>query len=77
MSVTTKPGRAAAPPPPRARQGDAAPPSVRGCRCSAPIAGIQAQLIDDVKGHTVAAVNWTEDELKRLGAWSRPSARAS
>jgi large subunit ribosomal protein L18 len=29
--------------------------------------GIQAQLIDDVKGHTVAAVSWTEDELKSLG----------
>jgi large subunit ribosomal protein L18 len=29
--------------------------------------GLQAQLIDDVKGHTLAAVNWTEDELKALG----------
>ena len=29
--------------------------------------GIQAQLIDDVKGHTVAAVSWTEHELKSLG----------
>ena len=29
--------------------------------------GIGAQLIDDVKGHTVAAVNWTEDDLKELG----------
>jgi large subunit ribosomal protein L18 len=29
--------------------------------------GIQAQLIDDVAGHTVAAVNWTEDDLKSLG----------
>jgi large subunit ribosomal protein L18 len=28
--------------------------------------GIQAQLIDDVKGHTVAAVSWTEDELKSM-----------
>jgi large subunit ribosomal protein L18 len=28
--------------------------------------GIQAQLIDDVKGHTLAAVSWTEDELKSL-----------
>jgi large subunit ribosomal protein L18 len=28
--------------------------------------GIQAQLIDDGKGHTVAAVSWTEDELKKL-----------
>src|SRR3954453_19735897 len=29
--------------------------------------GVQAQLIDDVAGHTVAAVNWTEQELKSLG----------
>ena len=29
--------------------------------------GIGAQLVDDVKGHTVAAVNWTEDDLKELG----------
>jgi large subunit ribosomal protein L18 len=29
--------------------------------------GIGAQLIDDVKGHTVAAVNWTEGDLKSLG----------
>ncbi len=29
--------------------------------------GIGAQLIDDVEGHTVAAVNWTEGDLKDLG----------
>ena len=28
--------------------------------------GIQAQLIDDDRGHTVAAVTWTEDDLKSL-----------
>jgi large subunit ribosomal protein L18 len=28
--------------------------------------GIQAQVIDDVTGHTLAAVNWTEDDLKSL-----------
>ena len=28
--------------------------------------GIGAQLIDDVAGHTVAAVNWTEGDLKGL-----------
>ena len=28
--------------------------------------GIQAQLIDDVKGHTVSAVNWVEADLKEL-----------
>jgi large subunit ribosomal protein L18 len=29
--------------------------------------GIQAQLIDDAQGHTLAAVTWTEAELKKLG----------
>ena len=29
--------------------------------------GITAQLIDDVAGHTLAAVNWTEAEIKSLG----------
>ena len=28
--------------------------------------GIQAQLIDDDSGHTVAAAAWTEDDLKGL-----------
>ncbi len=28
--------------------------------------GVQAQLIDDVQGHTLAAVVWTEDDLKSL-----------
>ena len=28
--------------------------------------GIQAQLIDDVRGHTLAAVNWVEGDLKSL-----------
>jgi large subunit ribosomal protein L18 len=28
--------------------------------------GISAQLIDDERGHTLAAVNWTEPELREL-----------
>jgi large subunit ribosomal protein L18 len=28
--------------------------------------GVQAQIIDDVRGHTLAAVNWTEPELREL-----------
>jgi large subunit ribosomal protein L18 len=28
--------------------------------------GVQAQVIDDVRGHTLAAVNWTEPELRDL-----------
>jgi large subunit ribosomal protein L18 len=30
--------------------------------------GVFAQLIDDSAGHTMAAVNWTEPELRKLGA---------
>ena len=30
--------------------------------------GVFAQLIDDDGGHTVAAVNWIEPELRELGA---------
>ena len=30
--------------------------------------GVQAQVIDDVNGHTLAAVNWTEGDLKDLGS---------
>src|SRR3954469_8630588 len=30
--------------------------------------GIGGQIIDDVTGHTVAAVNWTEGDLKGLGS---------
>jgi len=30
--------------------------------------GVFAQLIDDAKGNTVAAVNWTEPELRKLSA---------
>jgi large subunit ribosomal protein L18 len=28
---------------------------------------VQAQLIDDVAGRTLAAVNWTEKDLRELG----------
>ena len=30
--------------------------------------GVQAQVIDDVAGHTLAAVTWTEADLKSLGS---------
>jgi large subunit ribosomal protein L18 len=30
--------------------------------------GVFAQLVDDRSGHTLAAVNWTEDELRKLSA---------
>ena len=40
--------------------------------------GIFAQLIDDDAGHTLAAVAWTEAELKSpQAAWSRPARPAS
>ncbi len=39
--------------------------------------GIFAQLIDDDAGRTIAAVNWTEAELRdRWGRWSRRRAPA-
>ncbi|MGH2976388.1 MAG: 50S ribosomal protein L18 [Solirubrobacterales bacterium] len=37
--------------------------------------GVFAQLIDDRKGHTVAAVNWIEPELRKLSA-SKQAKRA-
>jgi large subunit ribosomal protein L18 len=30
--------------------------------------GVQAQVIDDVAGHTLAAVSWTEADLKSLSS---------
>ncbi len=33
--------------------------------------GLCAQLVDDAAGHTVAAVNWFEPELRKLGALER------
>jgi len=30
--------------------------------------GVFAQLVDDAAGHTLAAVNWTEPELRKLAA---------
>ena len=38
--------------------------------------GVFAQLVDDAKGHTVAAVNWTEPELRKLTA-SAPGSSAA
>ena len=37
--------------------------------------GVFAQLIDDVSGTTLAAVNWTEDDLKSLPAHGAGQAR--
>jgi large subunit ribosomal protein L18 len=33
--------------------------------------GLSAQLVDDVGGHTLAAVNWFEPELRSLGKGER------
>src|SRR3954454_4811792 len=35
--------------------------------------GVQAQLIDDVAGHTLAAVTWTEKDLKDVGRMEKAS----
>lgn len=36
--------------------------------------GISAQLIDDSAGHTLAAVNWTEPELRKLATVEQATA---
>ena len=35
--------------------------------------GVTCQLIDDDRGHTLAAVNWTEQELRDLGPMEQAS----
>ena len=66
MSVSTRPARRLK----RRRrvrakiQGTAARPRIAVFRSNR---GIFAQLIDDDAGHTIASVNWTEDELRSLG----------
>ena len=65
MSVATKPQR-------RLRRRRRVRAKVRGSSDRPRLSvfrsnrGIQAQLIDDVQGHTVAAVNWIEGDLKPL-----------
>jgi large subunit ribosomal protein L18 len=65
MSVTTKPAQ-------RLRRRRRVRAKVRGSaerpRLSVfrSLRGIQAQLIDDDKGHTLAAVTWTEKDLSSL-----------
>jgi large subunit ribosomal protein L18 len=72
MSVITKQGRRLR----RRRRvrakisGTAARPRVSVFRSNR---GISAQLIDDIAGHTLAAVNWTEPELRSLPAAQRPA----
>jgi large subunit ribosomal protein L18 len=66
MSVTTRPAQ-------RLRRRRRVRAKVRGTATRPRIAvfrsnrGIFAQLIDDDAGRTLAAVNWTEDELRSLG----------
>ena len=55
----------------------AAPPSGRGSRCSAPTAASSPSSSTTISGRTLAAVNWTEADLRGArAAWSRPSAPA-
>jgi large subunit ribosomal protein L18 len=66
VSLTTRPAQ-------RLRRRRRVRAKVRGTAARPRIAvfrsnrGIFAQLIDDDAGRTLAAVNWTEDELKGLG----------
>ena len=65
MTVTTRPAKRLK----RRRRvrakvsGTAARPRISVFRSNR---GISAQLVDDVAGHTLAAVSWTEAELKGL-----------
>jgi large subunit ribosomal protein L18 len=65
MTVLTKPARRLR----RRRRvrakvlGTAARPRISVFRSNR---GISAQLVDDERGHTLAAVNWTEAELRAL-----------
>jgi large subunit ribosomal protein L18 len=65
MSVTTKPAQ-------RLRRRRRVRAKVRGTAARPRLSvfrslrGIQAQLIDDEKGHTVAAVTWTEKNLSSM-----------
>ena len=67
MSVATKPAR-------RLRRRRRVRAKVRGSAARPRLAvfrsnrGIQAQLIDDAAGRTLAAVTWTEPDLRRLPA---------
>src|SRR4051794_39739300 len=67
MSITTKPQSRLR----RRRRvrakviGSAARPRISVFRSNR---GIAAQLIDDVSGHTLAAVSWTEESLRGLPA---------
>jgi large subunit ribosomal protein L18 len=65
MSVATKPQR-------RVRRRRRVRAKVRGTAERPRLSvfrsnrGIQAQLVDDLRGHTLAHVVWTEDELRGL-----------
>ena len=68
MTVLTKRQQPPAPPPPRPRPGDAARAERPRLSVYRSNRGVFAQLIDDGKGHTLAAVNWIEPELRKLSA---------
>jgi large subunit ribosomal protein L18 len=65
MTVATKPAR-------RLRRRRRVRAKVRGSAARPRLSvfrsnrGVRAQLIDDDRGHTLAAVEWTEDELRKL-----------
>src|SRR3954462_7045601 len=65
MTVATKPAKRLrrCPPVPAQGPGSGGPPRRAVYRSNR---GIQAQLIDDDRGHTLAAVAWTEDDLRKL-----------
>ena len=70
MTVTTREARACAAAAACGRRSPA-PRSVRAISVFRSNRGISAQLIDDVAGRTIAAVNWTEAELRALAKRER------
>ena len=65
MSVATKPQR-------RLRRRRRVRAKIRGTAARPRLSvfrsnrGVRAQLVDDERGHTLAAVSWTEPDLKKL-----------
>ena len=68
MTVITKPSSAGSSAAAASARRSSAPPSVRASRVFRSNRGISAQLVDDVAGRTLAAVSWTEADLRALDA---------
>ena len=68
MTVKTTPRSAASSAAAASARRSSAPPSARASRVFRSNRGIAAQLIDDAAGRTLAAVAWTEADLRGSAA---------